>query len=225
MNSAKRLIDITESLKTTSNYFETIRRLFKLDDKYDQLMIYKYFLNDVRNIKNILIEREKYKDVYQKKLTHISNFISPNFKDHTLPIYLNLLEDLEMIESFLDDEVNYHEDIEKLRISLNGIEKSNTILDGIINDIDELVRYYGYFGANILEDKSNSIISKSFINKDEIKALAIKHSEHVKIIVKFFAFYQKTKNTYNDIKVLASDIAMHLSNKAIDEAEIITEQE
>lgn len=221
MNSAKRLIDITNSIISTKNYFETSRKLFNIDDKYEQLMLYKYFLNDIRNIKNILIDRKKYKDVYQKKLTNISNFISPNFDEHNLPIYLNIVDDLEMIESFLDDEVNYHEDIENLKIALKGIEKSYTIFDSIINDIDELTTYYEYFGATILEDKSNSIISKSFINKEEIKSLAIKYSNHVKIIVKFFAFYQKTKNTYNDIKVLASDLGELFLNKTIDDAELI----
>jgi hypothetical protein len=219
MNSAQRLIDIISSIKTTKNYFQTVRTLFKIEDKYEQLMVYRYFLSDVKNIKTILQEKKKFKPIHQNKLSLVANFISPNFQEHSIGAYNSIIEDLELIEGSLEDEILYDKDIEMLRLSLMNIEKTNTVLDGIVSDIQELVNYYGYFGKNILEDKANVIICKSFINKEQIKQLTIKYSKHVKIIADFFSFYQKSKNTYNDVKSLANELGILFLNESVESSD------
>ena len=195
--------------------------IFKIDDKFDQLMLYKYFLNDIKNIERTLKERKKYKDVYHQKLTKISNFISPNYKEYDLQTNFTILDDLEMIESFLDDETLYNEHIEKIRISLKGFKETGTFLDFIIKDIDEAITYYGFFGENILDDKFNSTFSQSFINKEKILELSKKYSKTVKIIINFFETYQKIKNIPTKVIGLVNDIKTVLPNdEVIEDIEI-----
>lgn len=200
MNSAKRLADLVKSLQTTKNYSTSILALFKIEEQYERLMIHRYFLNDIKNIERVLKQKGKYKIIHQNKLSNLAEFISPFFNSFHIAAYQETSNYIETIESFFEDEVLYNEDIEKIRTALKGISKTDTVLDLILDDIDDLANYYGYFGNTIVEEKSAKIISKTFINFEVLKDLGLKYKKHIKIIVLFYSFYKKIKSTVSEVR-------------------------
>lgn len=250
MNSAKRLLDILKTIEKEANYYKACEILFNCKDTFSQLNFYKYFLNDIKNIEQLLKNTGKYKeDIYSKRISLLSISVSPNYIEpqdiklvkSSIPTALlkeypnlianklgkieNSIDFLETIESFLPDEVFYDKDIEALRIALKDIEKTNSPLDDIIADIDEAVLYYGYFGNNIIEDKFHRVLGNTLINLEKIKPYIKQFPKPFKIILGFFEVYKKIKEIKEEIPVLLEYVKKELieDSESID-AEILTEE-
>lgn len=213
MNSAKRIVDILNSLQEEKTYYDACRRLFSCDELYQQLYFYKYFLNDLKYVENSLKSTGKYKEeIHKKKLALTAHCISPNYLEKQ-PSSSNIINEhnkrindvslaiefMELMETFMPDEVLYDKDIEALRIALKDIEKTNSPLDDIITDIDEAVLYYGYFGNNIIEDKFHRVIGNTLVNMENIKPVLKKFPKVFKVIIKFFDVYKKMKEIKEEV--------------------------
>ncbi|MFX4252022.1 hypothetical protein ACOL21_04155 [Aliarcobacter butzleri] len=247
MNSAKRLLDVLKEIQKSKDYYKACEVLFNCKDTFLQLYFYKYFLNDLKNIEKILKDTGKYKEkIHKSKINLIAQSISPNYieqihfhygistvtddykkiKDKNISDLEPAIEFLELMETFIPDEVFYDKDIEALRIALKDIEKTNSPLDDIIADIDEAVLYYGYFGNNIIEDKFHRVLGNTLINLEKIKPYIKKYSKTFKIIISFFDFYKKIKEIKEEVPVLVEYVKKELLEDAADEidAEILSEE-
>lgn len=246
MNSAKRLLDILQAIKKERDYYKACEILFNCKDTFSQLNFYKYFLNDLKNIEKILKDTGKYKEnIHKSKIDLVAISISPNYiqqinlpravpseldsliRKHKLSIdgLSPAIEFLELMETFIPDEVFYDKDIEALRVALKDIEKTNSPLDDIIADIDEAVLYYGYFGNNIIEDKFHRVLGNTLINLEKIKPYIKQFPKPFKIILGFFEVYKKIKEIKEEIPVLLEYVKKELieDSESID-AEILTEE-
>lgn len=246
MNSAKRLLDILKTIEKEANYYKACEILFNCKDTFLQLYFYKYFLNDLKNIERILKDTGKYKEnIHKSKIDLVAISISPNYveevnydysissitdsykrkKELSIVNLTGAIEFLELMETFIPDEVFYDKDIEALRIALKDIEKTNSPLDDIIADIDEAVLYYGYFGNNIIEDKFHRVLGNTLINLEKIKPYIKQFPKPFKIILGFFEVYKKIKEIKEEIPVLLEYVKKELieDSESID-AEILTEE-
>ncbi|MFW2585582.1 hypothetical protein [Aliarcobacter butzleri] len=247
MNSAKRLLDVLKEIQKSKDYYKACEVLFNCKDIFLQLYFYKYFLNDLKNIERILKDTGKYKEnIHKSQINLIAKSISPNYieevnfnynlsnnsdaykrvKDKKISDLEPAIYFMELMETFIPDEVFYDKDIEALRIALKDIEKTNSPLDDIIADIDEAVLYYGYFGNNIIEDKFHRVLGNTLINLEKIKPYIKKYSKTFKIIISFFDFYKKIKEIKEEVPVLVEYVKKELLEDAADEidAEILTEE-
>ena len=206
--------------------------MFDISDRYEQIMLYRYFLNDIKHIERHIKTKNKFSKVHGGKLETIANCISPNFKYHSIhesgyskqsAVITSLLVYLETIDVALDSEKLYNEDIEKIRIALKGIKRSDTLLDDIIDDIRDTVMYYGHFGNNILEDKFHSVFSISFVNRDRIKELSKKHQNIVKVLIMFFKTYKKIKNIKGELIELLEYVETYFPESE-EEMEVIEDE-
>lgn len=246
MNSAKRLLDILKTIEKEANYYKACEILFNCKDTFLQLYFYKYFLNDLKNIEKILKDTGKYKEnIHKSKIDLVAISISPNYveevnydysissitdsykrkKELSIVNLTGAIEFLELMETFIPDEVFYDKDIEALRVALKDIEKTNSPLDDIIADIDEAVLYYGYFGNNIIEDKFHRVLGNTLINLEKIKPYIKQFPKPFKIILGFFEVYKKIKEIKEEIPVLLEYVKKELieDSDSID-AEILTEE-
>lgn len=247
MNSAKRLLDILNVIKTERNYYKACEILFNCKDTFLQLYFYKYFLNDIKNIEKILKDTGKYKEhIHKSKITLVAQSISPNYVEkinipssipqELIPIInkhktsidglLLAIEFMELMETFIPDETLYNKDIEALRMALKDVEKTNSPLDDIIVDIDEAVLYYGYFGNNIIEDKFHRVLGNTLVNMEKIKPIIKKFPKTIKILIDFFEFYKKIKEIKEELPVLIEMIKKELDIKSdsIIDADILDEE-
>lgn len=246
MNSAKRLLDILKTIEKEANYYKACEILFNCKDTFLQLYFYKYFLNDLKNIEKILKDTGKYKEnIHKSKIDLVAISISPNYVEevnydysisHITDSYkrkkelsiVNLteaIEFLELMETFIPDEVFYDKDIEALRVALKDIQKTNSPLDDIIADIDEAVLYYGYFGNNIIEDKFHRVLGNTLINLEKIKPYIKQFPKLFKIILGFFEVYKKIKEIKEEIPVLLEYVKKELNeNSEPIDAELLTEE-
>lgn len=247
MNSAKRLLDVLKEIQKSKDYYKACEVLFNCKDTFLQLYFYKYFLNDLKNIGKILKDTGKYKEnIHKSKINLVAQSISPNYietvnfgygiseitneyrriKEQKVSNLQPAIEFLELMETFIPDEVFYDKDIEALRIALKDIEKTNSPLDDIIADIDEAVLYYGYFGNNIIEDKFHRVLGNTLINLEKIKPYIKKYSKTFKIIIMFFDFYKKIKEIKEEVPVLVEYVKKELLENTTDsiDAEILTEE-
>lgn len=219
MNSARRIIDILEKIKVEKVYFDACKSLFKTNDRYEQLYFYKYFLTDLKNIEKILKKTGKYKEhIHKDKLGIVAHCISPNYLEKSpLPQNQSLfnnkinsisssIEFMEILESFLPDETLYDKEIEDLKLALKDRKKTNSPLDDILDDIDEAVFYYGYFGNIVIEDKFHKVLGNTIINIEKLKPAIKKFPAGFKIIVNFFDFYKKIKEVKEQAPALIEDI-------------------
>ncbi len=246
MNSAKRLLDILKTIEKEANYYKACEILFNCKDTFLQLYFYKYFLNDLKNIERILKDTGKYKEnIHKSKIDLVAISISPNYveevnydysissitdsykrkKELSIVNLTGAIEFLELMETFIPDEVFYDKDIEALRVALKDIEKTNSPLDDIIADIDEAILYYGYFGNNIIEDKFHRVLGNTLINLEKIKPYIKQFPKPFKIILGFFEVYKKIKEIKEEIPVLLEYVKKELieDSDSID-AEILTEE-
>lgn len=246
MNSAKRLLDILKTIEKEANYYKACEILFNCKDTFLQLYFYKYFLNDLKNIEKILKDTGKYKEnIHKSKIDLVAISISPNYveevnydysissitdsykrkKELSIVNLTGAIEFLELMETFIPDEVFYDKDIEALRVALKDIEKTNSPLDDIIADIDEAILYYGYFGNNIIEDKFHRVLGNTLINLEKIKPYIKQFPKPFKIILGFFEVYKKIKEIKEEIPVLLEYVKKELieDSDSID-AEILTEE-
>lgn len=246
MNSAKRLLDILKTIEKEANYYKACEILFNCKDTFLQLYFYKYFLNDLKNIEKILKDTGKYKEnIHKSKIDLVAISISPNYveevnydysissitdsykrkKELSIVNLTGAIEFLELMETFIPDEVFYDKDIEALRVALKDIEKTNSPLDDIIADIDEAVLYYGYFGNNIIEDKFHRVLGNTLINLEKIKPYIKQFPKPFKIILGFFEVYKKIKEIKEEIPVLLEYVKKELieDSEPID-AELLTEE-
>ncbi len=226
MNSAKRIVDILKAIQEQKTYFDACKKLFSCDELYQQLYFYKYFLNDLKNIENILKSTGKYKeDIHKKRLGLTALCISPNYLDKEpispIPIVVNehnkrindiglAIEFMEIMETFIPDETLYNKDIEALRIALKDVEKTNSPLDDIIADIDEAILYYGYFGNNIIEDKFHRVLGNTLVNIEKIKPIIKKFPKTIKILIDFFELYKNIKEIKDEIPTLVAWVKKEL---------------
>lgn len=233
MNSAKRILDILKEIQSTKNYYKACEKLFNCEDAFLQLYFYRYFLNDLKSIEKALIDTEKYKEhIHKDKIELVAKLISPNYiLDDKLPNsiqsdlsflairykereaeLMKAIEFMELVESFIPNEVFYSDEIEKLRVYLKGLQKTDTFLDSILQEIDEAVLYYGYFGNNIIEDKFHKVLGKILVNTDKIKPYIKKFSKVIEIILLFIDFYKKTKELKEDATLLLEWAKKELEN-------------
>lgn len=222
MNSARRIIDILEKIQEQKTYFDACKTLFKTSNTYEQLYFYKYFLSDLKNIEKVLKKTGKYKEhIHKEKLGAVAICISPNYLTKgpltQQQIHLNdfskktnsvssSIEFMEILESFLPDETLYDKEIEDLKLALKDRKKTNSPLDDILDDIDEAVFYYGYFGNIVIEDKFHKVLGNTIINIEKLKPAIKKFPIGFKIIVNFFDFYKKIKEVKEQAPALIEDI-------------------
>lgn len=223
MNSAKRIVDILKSIQKQRLYYDACKELFSCDELYQQLYFYKYFLNDLKNIENILKSTGKYKeDIHKKRLGLTALCISPNYLEKS-PTSSNqaewqkklndislAIEFMELMETFIPDETLYNKDIEALRIALKDVEKTNSPLDDIIADIDEAILYYGYFGNNIIEDKFHRVLGNTLVNMEKIKPIIKKFPKTIKILIDFFELYKNIKEIKEEVPTLVAWVKKEL---------------
>lgn len=223
MNSAKRIVDILKAIKELRAYYDACKELFSCNELYQQLYFYKYFLNDLKSIERVLKATGKYKeDIHKQKLGLTALCISPNYLEKS-PTSSNqaewhkkindislAIEFMELMETFMPDEILYNKDIEALRIALKDIEKTNSPLDDIIADIDEAVLYYGYFGNNIIEDKFHRVLGNTLVNIEKIKPIIKKFPKTIKILIDFFELYKNIKEIKEELPTLVAWVKKEL---------------
>ena len=170
MNPAIRLRHFFQTRTESKDYLNTVSTIIKTDNKYKKLSFLKYFIADVQKIEFYAKQKGKNNQTLEKKLSNILHHLtSCTFQDvHKQTI----LSDLDILEYIVEDEINYSDKVEELKIKIHSVDDIDTFSQELVKDMKETLDYYSFFGNNIIKDSVIEISTKLYAHPNKTKKLS-----------------------------------------------------